>query len=117
MIEWIPINDWEIKSGEEFLVIVESDKEPKRTVCSATYRGGEFHLPRFILPFRDRPECTYLGDFKGYRIAYAAKADYPKSLHDKFMEYDKANRGVAIETTKLIAGLVRIAEEHYKGKK
>lgn len=116
MIEWIPIADWEIKSGEEFLVIVESEREPKRTVSPAVYSGGRFEVERFYGHFRDRPHCNHVGEVR-YEITYAAKVDYPKSLHDKFMDYDKATRGVAIETTKLIAGLVRIAEEHYKGKK
>lgn len=115
MTEWIPIEDWEIKAGEEFLVIVESDKEPKRTVCPATYVGGGFNVWGFPINFMDRPECTYPGG--SHRITYAAEANYPKSLHDKFMEYDKATRGITIETTKLVAGLVRIAEEHYEGKR
>lgn len=116
MIEWVPIEYWEIKAGEEFLVLVESDEEPKRTVSLAVYKGGKFEVERYHGHFRDRPYCNHSGLVKR-KITYAAEANYPKSLHDKFMEYDKATRGTDIETIKLVAGLVRIAEEHYKGKK
>lgn len=118
MIEWIPIADWEIKAGEEFLAIVESDIAPRRTVCSAIYRKGELYVAGYSLAFSDSPKWAYLGDM-GYgarRITYAAKPNYPKSLYDKILEHSFLRAG-PYDREMYCKEIVEIVEIFYGSKK
>lgn len=116
MIEWIPIADWEIKAGEEFLAIVESDREPKRTVSTAVYKEGKFEVERFSGHFRDRPYCNHIGLISRHEITYAAKPNYPKSLYDKILEHSFLRAG-PYDREMYCKEIVEIVEIFYGSKK
>ena len=115
MIEWIPIADWEIKAGEEFLVIVESDRAPKRTVSTAVYKDGKFEVGGFSGHFRDRPYCNHIGLIR-HEITYAAKPNYPKSLYERILEHSLL-RAEPYDREMFCKEIVEIVEIFYGSKK
>ena len=125
MIEWVPINDWELKTNEPFLIYAEQQQWKTGRVLMANYQtvGGKglelFIFVEDALYFKPiRPYTQYESKyFSGWKVTHAAKINFPveKTLEEKFKDFcTDIDERVDWAT---LYQLSAIAKEHYEGEK